>query len=70
LRGPLTLGPLYVPPHSFKAFGNVTPCLFVDQAREIFDPCWRAGEPADDEGCDMDDNEYRQFIALYDPTDL
>jgi hypothetical protein len=42
----------------------------IDSAWEIFDPCRGAGEPADDEGCELDDDEYRQLIKLHDLRDL
>jgi hypothetical protein len=36
----------------------------IESPCEIFEPCWGAREPADDEGCDLDDDEYRQFIDV------
>jgi hypothetical protein len=36
----------------------------IESACEIIEPCWGAGEPADDEGCDLDNDEYRQFIDV------
>jgi hypothetical protein len=41
----------------------------IESSWVIFD-WWGAGEPADDEGCDMDDDEYRPFIDVHDLTDL
>jgi hypothetical protein len=42
----------------------------IESGWEIFGPCWGTGETADDEGCDLDDDAYRQFIDVQDLRDL
>jgi hypothetical protein len=42
----------------------------IESAWEIFDPCWGTGEPADDRGCDLDNDEHWKFVNVHGLMDL